>query len=93
MCCIDCTAINIGPCAPPPPATDADTPLTWGEAVERAAEFSRLLGCEVTADDVLSADADWLDRYGRRIGDVCDDYFDAAVLDSAPIPTYPCAVG
>jgi hypothetical protein len=32
-----------------------------------------MLGCEVTADDVLSADADWLERYGRRVGDVCDE--------------------
>jgi hypothetical protein len=44
-----------------------------GRPAARAAEFSARMGCEVTAEDVLSADADWLERYGRRIGDVCDD--------------------
>jgi hypothetical protein len=63
-----------GSTPPPPPATDADTLLARTEAEARAAEFSALLGREVTAEDVLSADADWLQRYGRTVDDLAADY-------------------
>jgi hypothetical protein len=66
--------IDRGPCAPPQDI-DADDPLTVEEAEQRAAQFSALMGCEVTAPDVMAADADWLERYGRRIDDVYDGYF------------------
>jgi hypothetical protein len=74
LCCIDCTTINLGPCSPPP-AAECDTPLTYEEAERRAREFSAMLGAEVTANDVINADRDWLERYGRRIDDTYDGYF------------------
>jgi hypothetical protein len=74
MVCINCVTINLGPCAPPPADPDYDAPLTHTEAEARAAEFSTMLGCEVTADDVLSADADWLQRYGRTVDDLAANY-------------------
>jgi hypothetical protein len=64
--CATCTTWRPSPLAPrpTPPADDADQPLTWSEAVERAAEFSERLGFPVDAADVLAADHAWLERYG-----------------------------
>jgi hypothetical protein len=76
MVCASCVTINLGPVAPPPVA-GCDGPLSYEEAARRAEEFSRTLGTEVSADDVLTADRDWLERYGNTITDTCDDYFDA----------------
>src|SRR5262245_31097205 len=73
MLCADCVAIARGPCAARP-AAECDVPLSCEEADRRAAQFSRTLGAEVTAEGVLSADRDWLARYGRRVDDVYDTF-------------------
>jgi hypothetical protein len=73
LVCPDCCHINTGPVAPPLPP--ADEPISYSEATRRAKEFSAMLGCEVTAQDVINTDRDWLERYGLRIDDTYDGYF------------------
>jgi hypothetical protein len=72
--CPDCCCVALGPCTPAraDDADDADRPLTWAEAVERAAEFGRRLGFAVDPRDVLAVDHAWLEQFGESVGGVYD---------------------